>query len=355
MREVLLMAPLPPPYGGISHWAMMVIAYSKAKQSTRIRLVDTAPRHRTVFQTSPVRRVVGGLPSMLRQMLEMGRALRDHKFIALHVTTSGEYALARDILALLLAKVFGRHGVLHLHIGRLPAILAKGGVECYAFQLAFALAAHVIVIDDGTYQEIRQKLPEVNVSRIPNCIDFSRLPAIPARKSQTILFVGWVVPTKGIEDLLKIWVKLRDVGWQLKIIGPLSTTYATYLAENFDMEGVQFTGEQEHSRVLDEMAEAAIFCLPSHTEGFPNVVLEAMALRCAIVATAVGAIPEMLSEGAGELIDLYDGQALLDSLGALMRCPLRREAMGNVAALRAVQRYSIQVVFNQYEAIWETK
>ena len=139
----------------------------------------------------------------------------------------------------------------------------------------------------------------------------------------------------------------------LKIIGPYSSDYAANLAERYNLQDVEFTGECENSDVLIEMAHAALLCLPSYTEGFPNVVLEAMALRCAVVATPVGAIPEMLADGAGVIVAARDEVALADQLLDLMEDSAARELISARATDKVRREYQLDRVYETYEAIWK--
>src|SRR5690606_6695787 len=141
-----------------------------------------------------------------------------------------------------------------------------------------------------------------SVTVIPNCVDFSDLPFNERKLSdeKIALFVGWVVPSKGIAELLTSWNVIKPLNWRLNIIGPGSPDYIDSLKRQFSGSGVEFIGELPHDVAMRAIAACDVFVLPSYTEGFPNVILEAMALSRAIVATEVGAIPEMLSDGCGE-------------------------------------------------------
>ena len=88
--------------------------------------------------------------------------------------------------------------------------------------------------------------------------------------------------------------------------------------------------------------------LPSHTEGFPNVVLEAMAVGRPIIATDVGAIAEMLavgtSEACGCCIPSRDVPALQSAIGRILADPETWEEAGRRARDRARRMYSCDVV-----------
>jgi glycosyltransferase involved in cell wall biosynthesis len=92
--------------------------------------------------------------------------------------------------------------------------------------------------------------------------------------------------------------------------------------------------------VADLLARSAIFCLPSHFEGFPLAVLEAMASEAAVVATGVGDVPRILDGGrAGVLVPVGDGRRLSEALGSLARSPEERGALAAAGRARVASRW----------------
>jgi glycosyltransferase involved in cell wall biosynthesis len=77
---------------------------------------------------------------------------------------------------------------------------------------------------------------------------------------------------------------------------------------------VALMGAVAHDTLGDWFRAADLLCLPSHNEGVPNVVLEAMACGTPVVATRVGGIPEVLPEYAGVLVPVQDQPALESAL-----------------------------------------
>ena len=105
---------------------------------------------------------------------------------------------------------------------------------------------------------------------------------------------------------------------------------------------------------MNLLAGAAVFVLPSYSEGFPNAVLEAMAQAKPIIATDVGAIPDML-DGCGMVIPPKSSQALARALEALMNSPEDAQSMGKRARLKLEREYSLERVFSLYQSIWKKK
>jgi glycosyltransferase involved in cell wall biosynthesis len=100
-------------------------------------------------------------------------------------------------------------------------------------------------------------------------------------------------------------------------------------------------GVLDHPSMLDEMRSADIFALPSYGEGFPNSLIEAMALGLPAIATPVGAVPEIIEDGVnGYLIATGDAAALADRIGTLAGEPALRLSMGACAQRTVIERYS---------------
>jgi glycosyltransferase involved in cell wall biosynthesis len=219
---------------------------------------------------------------------------------------------------------------------------------------AIAMADTVVPIDSATERALRAHAPATQVARVPNCMDFTALPvtSVPDDGDRVLMFLGWLTPAKGLAELLEAWNRVRPSGWRLVVAGPGSEAYRRELLDTYRPAAVEFVGELTHESALRALASAAAFVLPSHTEGFPNSVLEAMALGRAIVATDVGAIPEMLADGCGIVVPPRDVDQLTAALQRVLGDAELRSEMGKRARRRAVTVYAIGPVFEQYLTIW---
>ena len=354
--KVCLVSPLPPPYGGISIWTQMIANFALMQPSVVLRHIDTAPRHRAIYQTSTLRRIWGGVPQMVSTALNLEREIRRESPDVVHLNTSGQLALIRDALVVLLARAHRVPVVYHLRFGRVPVILAKRNVEGRAIAFVARRVHTVIALDPATESAMNQFMPGVRSERIPNCVDLATLPETRdglGVQENTALFVGWVIPSKGIAELLQAWSSLDLPGWRLVIAGPGDEVYRDVLRSMVGQsQSVDFLEEVAHDEALQLMASCDLFVLPSHTEGFPNVVLEAMALGRAILATDVGAIGSMLADGCGVVVPPRNVKALREAISDVTSNAELRRAIGDAARVRARSWYSLPVVFAQYENLW---
>jgi glycosyltransferase involved in cell wall biosynthesis len=220
---------------------------------------------------------------------------------------------------------------------------------------AMKLAFIVLPLDRATATTIHSLLPKKNVEIVPNPIDLAMLP-MPTHQSsrkKTLLFLGWILPSKGVEDLLAAWGKLTCENWNLVLAGPGDLSYRNELINRFMPHNVSFTGELPHEIALQLIADCDLFVLPSHTEGFPFVVLEAMSLGKAIVASDVGGIPQMLAGESGVLFTPKDVKGLSAALESLIEDADLRGKIGSRARERALANYTVDAVFGRLLKIWQ--
>lgn len=179
------------------------------------------------------------------------------------------------------------------------------------------------------------------------------MPEREKHPEKVIMYLGWVIKEKGIEELLEAWEKVyrtRD-DWKLRIIGPYEEGYYEYLVGKFDTNGVEFLGEQPHATAMELLNRASIFVLPSYTEGCPYVIMEAMALGKPVIGTNVGNIPEMLSGGCGYLIEKQNVDMLAQALEEAASA--RNNSYGYNAREKVLREYEIGTVVQQYVRLWK--
>ncbi|MBU6247808.1 MAG: glycosyltransferase family 4 protein [Xanthomonadaceae bacterium] len=133
-----------------------------------------------------------------------------------------------------------------------------------------------------------------------------------------LLYVGNLKASKGCLDLLEAFapVTLSRPDARLVFVGAGECRDALRVrADELGLgNAVHLAGVIPHADLPDWFRAASLLCLPSHNEGVPNVVLEAMACGTPVVATRVGGIPEVVPEEAGLLVPLRDRHALTGAL-----------------------------------------
>lgn len=171
------------------------------------------------------------------------------------------------------------------------------------------------------------------------------------------IIVARIDGLKGHDTLLQSLSKLRTrTPIIVLIVGDgVARTRMEQMAQELQLgpEKVLFLGMR--SDVPDLLAASDLFLLPSVTEGLPLSILEAMSQRLPIVATAVGGIPEIVSDGEhGLLVPAQDPQALAEAIERLVDDPSLRDALGEAAYRRVQEAFSFEAMLLKYDALYQT-
>jgi glycosyltransferase involved in cell wall biosynthesis len=171
-----------------------------------------------------------------------------------------------------------------------------------------------------------------------------------------LVCIGRLDAAKGNSLLLRAVAKLpadcRD--WSLAIVGDgAEREHLPALARQLGLSPrVTFLGYR--SDIADMLAAADVFVLPSLMEGLPMVLLEAMAATRAIVATTVGAIPDVVADDAQALLVAPgDVDGLVTAVGRFLADPELRARLGGAAAQRHQTSFSRAVMGRLYLDLYE--
>jgi glycosyltransferase involved in cell wall biosynthesis len=145
-----------------------------------------------------------------------------------------------------------------------------------------------------------------------------------AQEDRLIVYVGRLVPAKGLRELVEAFTSLQAevAGCRLALVGdgPMRGELQALIADARLALRITLTGGLPPQGVADWLGASDVLTLPSWSEGYPNVVVEALACGRPVVATDVGGTREIVREDNGILVPPRDVGALRAALaGALAR------------------------------------
>jgi len=351
------------------NWSRIVRHEFAAAKDVQLQFVDTAMRYRKIYDRSRVKRLVGGAAQALRDTGRVRRQLRAGRPDVFHLCTFAGLATLKDILMLRAARRRGVPAVVHYHTGRLPDVAAKKGLEWRFLLRAMRLAAAVVTVDTGSEAAVRRALPGHRVVTLPNMVEIDAVDAIRREASVQpgtaspgvhLVYVGHVLPSKGLPELIAAAARLQQRGVILDIVGPAAADYRAQLlgcaAQCGPTDWLRFHGGVDHATAIRRILAADVLVLPSHSEGAPLVVLEAMACGKPIVSCPVGSVPAMLDIGGpqecGVCVPCRDVDALTEALDKLGGDPERRKTWGAVARRRVEQHYAAPLACARLAEFW---
>lgn len=364
--KVLLISPFKGTVGGISRWTGHILDYYEMKGYNDVCLEQYYGRdeagHIIHGEDSFVKRLLLGIKSYLPLIKDVKKKFESERIDVLHICSSGSYGLVRDWLLLKTAKRHDVKTIIHFRFGRIPTLLNQKGWESYLLNKVLNLTDRIVVLDKATLSALSSKGYQ-NVQLIPNPVSLKLEKAIDKnlsceKKHRTILYVGHAIEDKGIYELIKAASTIPDT--TLRIVGFAPGTTRLLANEYYGKttSKVEFAGELPYEETIREMLSSTVFSLPSYSEGFPNVVLEAMACGCSIVATNVGAIPEMLEPDNngneyGMVVNHHDVDMLRVALNKMLFNKEYRSNCGENAKKRVHERYSIDKIWAQLVQLWQ--
>jgi glycosyltransferase involved in cell wall biosynthesis len=217
-------------------------------------------------------------------------------------------------------------------------------------------ADHMHCISEHTRRMLLEAgYTDAQVCMIPNAVDLQRFaPARPPRIPPRVVFVGRLVPVKGLPVLLQAWKSVVARTTARLVIagdGPQRTELQQLAAALGLADSVDFLGNV--SDVPSVLAGASLYVQPSFQEGMPNSVLEAMACGLPVVATRVSGNVDLVADGdSGLLVPPGDAQALAEALALLLDAPERTHAMGLRAREIVERRFAVPSVLAQLLAAY---
>ncbi|HET9531059.1 MAG TPA: N-acetyl-alpha-D-glucosaminyl L-malate synthase BshA, partial [Blastocatellia bacterium] len=179
--------------------------------------------------------------------------------------------------------------------------------------------------------------------------------AVAPRGEPVLLHISTFRPVKRINDCIEVLARLRaehQVPARLIMCGDgPERAGAEELAVNLGVaEAVDFVGKQPQSKIRNYLSIADLLLLPSQTESFGLVALEAMASEVAVVATRVGGIPELVEDGeTGYLFDVADVDGMARRAASILGDERERTRLGRRGREVAVSRFATEKIIPQYE------
>ncbi|MFH1263191.1 MAG: glycosyltransferase [Pseudomonadota bacterium] len=213
----------------------------------------------------------------------------------------------------------------------------------YRLSEALGRAKRIVAVSEQLAGEVREIAPGITVRVVRNGVDHSAFPVGSKEEAReklgfprdqpVVLFVGRMEPVKGADLLPEIAGSVKHpVRWVLIGLGSEASRIVSRMPDGF----TRWIPGVPHDRIGDYYRAADLVLIPSRREGIPNSLLEALASDRPVVASAVGGIPEILTDaGGGRLVASMEPDSFAHAIDDLLTHPPEKgRAAGMVSMVR---------------------
>jgi glycosyltransferase involved in cell wall biosynthesis len=221
---------------------------------------------------------------------------------------------------------------------------------------------HLICITKEIKEFVSALNKKITIFEINNPIDDNFYSLPNNEEGKTILFIAAIVRRKGLHVLLEAFqdiktkipdVKLKIGGmwdWDRPYVDGLMKAYS----EDIQTGIIEFLGGMTQEEIYFQMSRASVFVLPSLAESAPLVISQAMAAGKAVVATNVGGIPQMITDGKdGLLVKKEDPQGLSNAIVTVLSDCSYRKKLGEEAKNTSLRLYHSTLIAQKTVAAYK--
>lgn len=270
-------------------------------------------------------------------------------------------SLLRELIMLVLCKRFGYSTIVQFHGGNISSLIKKDRLPFY-IKLILKYSSRCVVLTETQKNPLLNFVPEDNIVIIPNMVDTSIFNGKKLNKGSefVILFMSRIDKTKGVYSVIEaiphVIKKISRTHFLFAGEGPDKAKLEQLCNVNGLSKQVKFLGHINEMYKINLLAKGDLFLFPSQLcEGMPYALLEAMAAGLPIIATPVGAIPEIIKQGEnGFLVPLEHPEILAETIIKLLKNKRLRAKIGKFNRYTAKTKYDIKIVIETFSQLYES-
>ena len=345
--KVVLLAPLPPPSGGIASWTVRML---KAKLTGwDVEVVDEKLIGRSNHGDKNKKNIFVELYRCFRIWNNLKKSLKDKEAKVVHACTAATYTgMLRDYISSRVAHRKKRKFVIHFRC-TVPNLM----VSERKLQMCKKLCDHsdaVIVLNQASLDFLSTKT-KTKCVLIPN---FADKPPVDFEKEysdklETIVYTGGVTEEKGCAEIIEVAKKLPQ--YTFRLVGNARNE----IQKLQKPENVILMGDRSKEEVYRELKAGDLYIFFSHmdSEGFSNSLVEAMSFGLPCIVSDWAANREMIENKGGAVLPIHDVEGLEKAILSFDTKNAREEA-GKWCKNKVLSSYSEEVVTTEYVRLYES-
>jgi glycosyltransferase involved in cell wall biosynthesis len=341
---VLVVGPAPGQSGGISS-VMSYLESEFDREKFEVRFLDTLKSGRW----STVCRTVGAVFE--------AKVTRRSLIVHLNVSTRG--STYRKWIMSRICAFFRVPYLVHLHGSKYRTFYAGASRVVQVAVISLFRGATSVVVLGGVWRDFVASelgVPLHDIAVVPNGTPAPELDdaaGSQAPRPLRLVFSGRVSVAKGVADLLQAADGLYEESLRFELVLMGDSRDSALLQQATSRPYCMVTGWLPAGDVVRYLKESDVFVLPSHDEGLPMAMIEAMSLSLPVIVTDVGAISDVIVNGQeGYLVQVGDIEGLRTAMRSLLTDQALRAAMGLHARRRWTNELRASEMARGLEVQW---
>lgn len=278
----------------------------------------------------------------------------------LHLNTAlTPLAIGRDAVLAKIAQYLKTPILLHIHGGKFFTQGFSNNFYKRLIKKMLYRTSAVVVLSETEKEFIEKIGNDLKIHVLPNAVSFAEIEKVEhkKKKKKTILFLGRFHKGKGLKEIRETCriLKNKDIEFRFEGYGA-GEEKDSFVRQMTEILGKDFYygGVVSGREKWKALSDADVFLLPSHYEGLPLALLEAMAAGCVAVASDVGSIGKVIEDGKnGFLIRPRDTSQIVEKMEFLFSGEADWENLQRNAEKTIEERFSIKDYVKSLETIYE--
>lgn len=349
MKKVVMLAPTPPPMGGMATWALRVLDGNLKNNWESVLVEERIVGKREMFGNQTKRDLLAEIKRCFRIWGDLKKTLADPEALVVHSSIpAGTGSIIREYVCGCITRNRKRKFIVHFHC-TIPNTV-RGKLNRFVLKQICKICDGIIVLNQQS-KDYLEPITKTPVWIVPNFVDDEEL-VESHRINETIktaLYVGGVIESKGCLEIIQLAKAYPDI--EFRMVGRAESR-VTDAAQG--LSNVTFVGLLDRDGVRKELENADVFLFLSFFpgEGFSCALTEAMAagLPCLVSDWAANKI--MIEDKGGRVVPVKATQQAIDALSEMMPADIRQvQSQFNINKVRT--QYSKDVILGSYVDCYE--
>jgi glycosyltransferase involved in cell wall biosynthesis len=356
MLKILILSPDPRTPGGVSNFIQVI----SEKISDNVNI-----HHLFIGKSIDKKGLINRVFKPLIDSVKLVKKIKNNNYDIIHINPSLDIkSFLRDGLFILIINLGKPHKSLVFFHGwqdKDARLILNNKFLCFLMNNTYGRANKIIILSG----EVAKQLVDMGIneeklilfSTMFNGNIFDGIKRQNNRDEIVLLFMSRFVPGKGILELLdafnEIQIHYPEVTLHLLGNGSEKETIEKVIAKLGLQKNVKLLGYIEGKEKAQELVNADIFILPSYSEGCPISLLEAMAAGLPVITTAVGGIPDIITdEKNGVLLTNHTPDIIKQGIEKMLESKIKRTKIGELNKKIAWENYESKIITSKIENIY---